>query len=196
MTDREKAISEIKVVDNFISGEDIDFYIKYIDSHLDLFQESSVHGSLRKTLIFGKDTAHKKSFTDLSIISDLEEKLRKELFPNIQDAASRLYNNRRSLYVSSMFLAKQSSGAQIEQHVDTDGGENMQFKYSGIIYLNTMFSGGELTFPDLDYTYSPKAGQLVLFPSRPLEYLHSVATINEDRYTIPIWLTEYEFFSI
>lgn len=196
MIDKEKAISEINVVDNFLSGEDVDFYIKYIESHLDLFKESSVHGSLRKTLIFGKDKAHKEFFTDLSIISDLEDKLRKELFPSIQDVTSKLYNNRRSLYVSSMFLAKQSSGAQIEQHVDTDGGENMQHKYSGIIYLNTMSSGGELAFPDLDYTYSPKAGQLVLFPSRPLEYLHSVATINEDRYTIPVWLTEYEFFKL
>jgi Rps23 Pro-64 3,4-dihydroxylase Tpa1-like proline 4-hydroxylase len=59
-----------------------------------------------------------------------------------------------------------------------------------------MSSGGVLSFPDLNYKYSPVQGDLVVFPSKPLEFVHEVEEINEERYTIPVWLTEYEFFKI
>jgi predicted 2-oxoglutarate/Fe(II)-dependent dioxygenase YbiX len=48
---------------------------------------------------------------------------------------------------------------------------------------------GELYFSNLDYAVKPKAGDLVLFPSHE-EYTHEVKSITEDRYALPVFLTE------
>jgi hypothetical protein len=62
--------------------------------------------------------------------------------------------------------------------------------------LNDVSSGGELLFPDLKYTYNPKARDIILFPSKGEDMGHSVATIDEERYTILFWLTHDEYFAI
>lgn len=197
MVDIDKAIEKIHIVKDFLSPEEVQFYIDYIDNHPEIFRDSTIHGARRKILMFGKDSFHKeKSPTNLSLVGDIEDLLRTDLFPRVEQKISDLYSNRRRLWVNSFFMAKQYPGAKVDHHIDTDGGQNMQFKYSAVIYLNEMSSGGELVFPDLNYTYHPKAGEMVVFPSRPLEYVHVVDIINEERYTLPIWVSEYEFFKL
>jgi hypothetical protein len=189
-------IKQIQIVKNFLTEEECEYLKNYIESKLDIMKGSKIQGDRRKFISFGKDSFHKDSEVSLDAISEIEPLLRNDIFPRLTDKITSLTNNRKRLMVNNFFLAKQYPGARIDSHVDTDGGQNMQFKFSGIIYLNTMSSGGELHFPDLNYTYSPVAGDLVTFPSKPLEFVHEVVEIHEERYTIPIWLTEYEFFEI
>ena len=189
-------IDQIKVVNNFLAEAECKYLIDFIESKLDIMKGSKIQGDRRKFISFGKDSFHKDSEVSLDAISEIEPLLRTDIFPRLTTKVMELTHNRKEVMVNNFFLAKQYPGARIDSHVDTDGGQNMQFKFSGIIYLNTMSSGGELYFPDLNYTYKPVAGDLVTFPSKPLEFVHEVAEIQEERYTIPIWLTEYEFFRI
>ena len=61
--------------------------------------------------------------------------------------------------------------------------------YSGVLYLNDDFQGGETFFPDYGpYFIKPKKGKLALYPAGT-EYKHAVSTVVGTRYTMPIWFT-------
>lgn len=149
----------------------------------------------RPVLSFGKDLFHKhKSHETLEIVKDKEEEIR-ALFLKVVNKIKDLFNDSDDLYVCSFWMAKQAPGAQVEVHEDTDGGVNTQFKYSCIVYLNTLSSGGELIFTDLNYTHKPIAGDLVIFESQTTGK-HMVPEIPEDRYTMPMWITSDKSFAI
>jgi hypothetical protein len=195
--EKDMGIEEIKVVKGFLSQEEIDFYINYIDNNNHIFRTDGIHGDKRKVIMFGNDMHHReKSEMTLSKVKDIEDKIRNELFVRVETKAKEIYQNRKDLLVCSFFIAKQSAGGKVEEHVDTDGGINMQFKYGGVIYLNKMDEGGKLKFPELNYEYSPEPGDLVLFPSRPYQYRHVVEEIYQDRYSLPVWLTEYPLWKL
>lgn len=58
-----------------------------------------------------------------------------------------------------------------------------------ILYLNDKFTGGQLSFPKINFKIQPKAGLLVAFPSgRP--YLHKAETVESgERLAIVTWAT-------
>jgi len=57
-------------------------------------------------------------------------------------------------------------------------------EYASIIYLNDNFTGGEIYFPNKNFSPKIKPGMLVLFPGT-LEYLHGVREVTEGtRYTL------------
>lgn len=60
--------------------------------------------------------------------------------------------------------------------------------YSGVLYLNDDYEGGETYFPNHGILVTPKTGKFVLFPSN-VEYMHGVKQVhtNTHRYTLPIW---------
>ena len=70
-------------------------------------------------------------------------------------------------------------------------------EYSANIYLNDDYEGGELVFPKLNFSVKPKAGQLIMFPSGA-EYAHSVNRINlgERRTVVAFYTTDkiYELY--
>ena len=56
-----------------------------------------------------------------------------------------------------------------------------------LIYVNDEFEGGELHFPFFDYDYSPRAGDLVIFPSDH-RYLHQAQPVTSGtRYALVSW---------
>lgn len=58
----------------------------------------------------------------------------------------------------------------------TDDSPLYSAKTTAIFYLNDDFEGGEIHFPRLDYTYKPKAGDLMIFPANYI-YEHETLTI-------------------
>jgi hypothetical protein len=190
-------IEEIKIIENFLSQDEIDMLISYINKKIDIFITDDAHGETRHTIMFGKDSYYgERSEVTLDKIKEIEPILRNDIFPRVELAIKKAYDSKKDLMVCSFFLAKQSKGAVVPEHVDTDGGLNMHFKYGGVIYLNSMQIGGKLKFTGLNYEYTPKPGDLVVFPSKPYQYRHTVEEINEDRYSLPIWVTEYELWKI
>lgn len=91
------------------------------------------------------------------------------------------------LYTMDAFLSLWRDGVGAGAHIDSHKGyESVQF--SSIAYLNDNYDGGELYFPNQDFLYKPKAGDIVTFPSGGTEYPHEVKKVKSGkRYTIAMW---------
>jgi hypothetical protein len=149
-------MDQVKVVKNFISKDEINSMIEYID-HLEtknlkefgIYQEGK-----RLALQFGNDLYHKTlSHLTLDLVFEKEKQIREY------------------------------------------GGKNLHFKYSAILYLNELESGGELSFLDFGYSYKPQAGDLVVFPTFGTG-IHAVLEIPETRYSMPFWMTSDKTFDL
>lgn len=186
----------IRLIKNFIKEPDLSSMVEYIDlleaTRVDDFLVSQ--NGKRLALQFGDDMFHPTSHKDLAIASDKND-LIKGYFTRIVDATKEAFEVETDLYVCSFWLAKQYQGAIIEAHEDTDGGHNTHFRYSGIVYLNTMNSGGDLVFGEYDYSYTPEAGDLLIFPSQGTGF-HEVKEIFETRYSLPFWMTDVESMAL
>jgi predicted 2-oxoglutarate/Fe(II)-dependent dioxygenase YbiX len=89
-------------------------------------------------------------------------------------------------------------GGKYGEHADSqyyDAKQNLWIKcldrdYSLLIYLNDDFTGGELYFKKFDYSYRPRAGDLVLFPSNHI-YMHEARPVTAgQRLAVVSWLAE------
>jgi predicted 2-oxoglutarate/Fe(II)-dependent dioxygenase YbiX len=86
-------------------------------------------------------------------------------------------------------------GSHFKPHSDSDiiDFESKRWKkaqdrdYSLLIYLDQDFEGGELIFPNFDFTLHPEAGMLVCFPA-DFRYLHgAMPVISGVRHAIVSW---------
>lgn len=183
--------NKIKIVKNFLSKDECQALIHYIDLLVETQnnQFSIYQNGKRLALQFGKDLYHEHaSHLTLDIVSD-KEKIFREYFSSVINQIGILFKDKDPMYVSSFWIAKQFSGAIIPEHEDTDGGTNTHFEYSSIIYLNSLKDSGDLIFDSLNYSYRPNTGDLIIFPSKSTG-THKVEKINEDRYSLPIWITK------
>jgi len=101
------------------------------------------------------------------------------------------------LFVESVFLACLLSGDSHIPHADNERREHgrwlpnhtPQRDYTGLVYLNDNFAGGELVFPDRDVVIIPKPGLFVGFPSNR-KFVHAVPNVlSGKRYSLPVWFT-------
>ena len=190
-------IESIKIIKNFIDKEDIVKFISYINLNIDKFKiDPRSTGGNRYSYKFGKDAVHSESRHSLEELNDIADLVNKYTKKSCL-AAQENFNDKNEVFLSSFWLAKQCSGASVTYHKDTDEDNNLQFKYSAVIYLNTMLDGqGKLDFPALNFKYSPEEGDLVLFPSQGNQFWHGVDLISEERYSIAIWMTTDKMFEL
>ena len=101
------------------------------------------------------------------------------------------------LFVESLFVACLLPGDSHIAHADNERrkrgrwvpNHTPQRDYTGLLYLNDNFTGGELVFPDGDVVIIPKPGLLVGFPSNH-EFVHRVPKVlSGKRYSLPVWFT-------
>ena len=59
--------------------------------------------------------------------------------------------------------------------------------FSLLIYLNDNYEGGGISFPWLNYTYQPKAGDLVFFPSNHIFSHESLPIVSGNKYALVSW---------
>jgi len=191
-----KDVELIKITKDIINEVDSKRFKEYINKNGEKFQQYAfMNNPNRFALMFGKDQVFwSMSNTDLSKIADIEFVVR-EYFDIVCKEVQDLYNHPNKLYVTSFWLAKQLANSFVHPHFDS-GEVNPQFKFSTIIYLNNLEEGGELSFPNLEYTYKPKANEMISFPSQGEQYLHEVKQIGGDRYSLVYWLTEDPYFAI
>jgi hypothetical protein len=191
----------IKVIKNFIREPEIGAMIEYIDhlENTELDKFVSYQTGKRIALEFGldEDPDHTEySFPDLSLLGDNRANIN-SYFKKVIEAVKSAFEVDKELYTCAFWFAKQYPGAIVDFHKDTgDGGDwyNGHFKYSAITYLNTMTTGGKLTFRDFGYDYTPEAGDLIMFPSYGL--VHGVEEIFETRYSLPMWITDTESMAL
>ena len=183
----------IKVIKNFVSKEKLQAMIDYIDLLESTMSDKFIkwQDGRRLALQFGVDYIHEKSsHPSLELLGDGEEEVQ-TYFSKVIETVKTLFDVSEELHMSSFWFAKQYSGAIVNAHEDTDSGYNMHYKYSGVLYLNTMTDGGELFFAQYDHHHKPEAGDLVLFPSQGTG-MHSVDRISETRYSLVFWMTDIE----
>ena len=101
------------------------------------------------------------------------------------------------LFVESFFVACLFTGDSHIPHADNERRERgrwvpnhtPQRHYTGLVYLNDDFTGGELVFPGRDLVITPKPGLLVGFPSNH-KFVHAVPKVlSGKRYSLPIWFS-------
>jgi len=195
MPDQSK-VNLIKIIKNFINEDDAKTIINYININIGKFSidQRSIGGN-RYSYRIGQDNVHKDSrpnLDELIELKDIVEKYTKKILYLTQQE----YSDSRDLYLSSIWLAKQESGADITYHKDVDDGYNPQFVYSAVLYLNTIESEGSLRFPVLRYEYKPQAYDLIIFPADGIEFYHGVDRVGQDRYSVPMWMTHDKKFEL
>lgn len=184
---------KIKVINDFISEDDANKYIHYIDTNLKEFYRDS--SGFRYAWMFGKDYFHKtKSSPDTQKISDIIPELL-PIFDKVVNEVKSAYDE-DEVYIASFWFGKQDPGAVVEGHYDVDDGSNTHMKYSGLVYLDKINEDGHLHFKNIDYTYQPVQSDLVLFPSDGEEYWHQVDKISYDRHTLLFWFTTDKDFEL
>lgn len=182
---------KIHLENNFITEKDAKTIINFLDSS-DNDYGKMVH--TRRTIRFGIDK-YNGTTEKLSSAQSLTEML--EFYSNkATDLVNKVFEHQNPLYVSTLWLSKQTIGSKIMPHSDLDGGINSQYTHSGIIYLNTQTSGGELYFPKLEKEFKPNLGDFILFEARSKESLHGVKLTEQNRYAIPIWFTDEEQYKL
>jgi hypothetical protein len=167
------------VLNNFISDSDRDELIKYIE-------DASAVGTIHQEEI---DSQH-----ILSIMRGHEVRAYDAVKDNYVDrygvAVKSTPRNAAHLTNWDMLI-----GFEMPIHNDSEtpsGGPAIlggfyQYNITSITYLTDDYVGGNISFPEFDLTLYPKAGDMVLFPSR---YRHKILKFESGRrYTMPMFFT-------
>lgn len=187
----------VRVVPNFLSIVECAAWIDYINELEKTRSEEFVKSpeGKRIALQFGKDYCDEHSSNAVLDIDSDQALEARRIFSRIVKETGSAFSDMNELFVCAFWLAKQYPGSKVDLHNDTDNGANEHLDYSAVIYLNDQQSGGELRFVSYGYTYVPRAGDVVIFPSKEAG-LHGVLTINEERYSLPVWMTRDPLFKL
>ena len=189
-------MDQVRVVKNFITQEESDFFINLTNffeaNNKDMF--NLWQDGKRIALCFGNVENDIKNeivaFPTLDIFGQNETVVR-QLFNKIREAIKHDLGLSDDLHVCSFWLAKQYPDAIVPIHKDTDNGVNNHFEYSVVLYLSSVTKGGKISFVDLDFSHSPKMGDFLYFNTKNTGD-HLVSKIEEERYSIVLWLTKDE----
>jgi hypothetical protein len=150
------------VIEDFISIEDRQDLISFIDQLPE--KDLNKKGDGRLTLC-DKDLPESTKFL-------------KKYTPKVQEV---LTSNHE---VRTFFLSVYPAGSGMLPHLD-EPDEPLKDDLAVVFILNDDYEGGELYFPDWDYTYTPKAGDAIFFPCN--RYLHGVnSVLSGTRYSVPL----------
>lgn len=76
-------------------------------------------------------------------------------------------------------INRQYPGVGLGEHKDQ--GDDLTLVRAVLLYLNDDYEGGELYFPQLDFSIKPPAGSLLTFPAIE-RWTHGVTPVRGDRY--------------
>jgi hypothetical protein len=195
----------IKVVPNFVSPEDIQSLVAYIDANCeneDLFRKNvgiANNEGFAYRSIFPMEKEYKKH--DPEIVDMLIG------YTNLfMEEAKKHYKYEGDLYIENIALTKLTDGVQLRMHQDIHTATPPL--YSGMLYLNNDFQGGEVVFldeynpqtnfdvytDDMDgLVHSPSPRELVMFESKTWHGSRKVS--KSSRYAIALWATPDKQYS-
>lgn len=192
-------MDKLKIVKNFIDKEDSDFFINWIDNNA--LDESKFRH--RIGIAFNKGLAVRAVFPDekpATRFKDIEEICLKYSNKFIE-AQKELLPSEVPQYFYGFSLTRLSQDIQLRIHQDVHG-EFSELSYSGVLYLNDDYEGGEATFLE-EFTpesffplyedsmggicFKPEAGDLSLFTA---DLWHGGKKIESGhKYAIIFWAT-------
>lgn len=191
---------DVNIINNFISKEDATFFINYIDQncHDEILFRKRVGVAYNKGLAFRAVFPDEKPPT---LFKNIEKEITKYANYFI-DEVEKVSLNKNYFYGVS--ITRLSKDIQLRIHKDVHN-TITSLSYSGVLYLNDDYEGGEIAFLDEfepksifplyekemgGFCYKPKFGDLVIFPSD--KWHGGTRVIEGERYSIIFWATENE----
>jgi 2OG-Fe(II) oxygenase superfamily len=181
---RKKPLSRILVSENFLSLKECAFLIDLYDRYSELSPTRDSSGRPLLHYYSLRDVDNDSASWVYGVSLQCKEKIEVGL-------------RTPELFVDSVFLACLLPGDSHIPHADNQRREHgrwlpnhtPQRDYTGLVYLNDNFTGGELVFPDRDVVIIPKPGLFVGFPSNH-KFVHAVPNVlSGKRYSLPVWFT-------
>jgi hypothetical protein len=203
-------LNEVQIIENFISKDSCDFLIKNFEDTLKETSNTGIFGGPNQ----GAETAWYLGNNN-PIISYTEYKDKNiaiDLLTSISNSISRSMSEYYNVLLDprSIFYSKMIKGANLNEHYDNyepDGSifipsnhdhntiNKLGFEsdFSGLLYLNDNYEGGEIVFPKQNISLKPKPGTLIFF-SGDMNFPHSVnEVLHGSRYNLVsfFWRSEY-----
>ena len=181
---RKKPISRILVSENTLSSKECTYLIALYDRYSEL---SDRRDYSRRPLLHYY-TVREVDTESASLLYGLSLRCKEKI---------EVHFSTPELFVESLFVACLLPGDSHIAHADSERrkqgrwvpNHTPQRDYTGLLYLNDNFTGGQLVFPDRHVVIIPKAGLLVAFPSNH-RFVHSVPKVlSGKRYSLPVWFT-------
>ena len=172
----------IRIVENFISEDEANFFIDYINKNKDdkskfPLTKGEVRGKIRSEANIPELVPLKNHDEALEMIKSISNRTMSE-FKNI--------SGKEDLCTSSFWMTRLGPNTVLPMHTD-DHKFAQHLYFSGVIYLNDEYDGGYIKFRDIDLTYKPKKYSAIFFPS---SYQHAVTRVMSGiRMTLPNWVS-------
>lgn len=179
------APEEISAIELFISGLTQGCWSKSYTESLFAFIESQ-YGvkTIEAAQALGHDIRIDEDWVDKNVTLPLQ------ISVPINEKLDKLFLQFSELELQGVgSLQRQYEGTSLSYHVDSLS--NPAVVFANVIYVNDDFTGGELHFPEIDITYMPKKGSLIVFPSAD-KYLHGVKEVGPGpiRYALPAFVNK------
>lgn len=184
---------ELYKINDFISKEDADILINFIEKKMELDLNDAPRG--RRVLKFGdnEDTEYLMPtlpVESLEYVSDIVFKY----WRNMTKLINETYKLDKEIYPLNLWLSKQWPGSLVSEHVDENNDENAKYSHTAIIYLNDQLRGGKTYFKKINEVVIPKQGNAIFFDCKDPDSLHGVTNTRETRYSINLWFTQDPFY--
>lgn len=183
----------ITIVNNFVSNAECNSFIRYAEKQ---------NREWLTVVDSEKSTANKRVFKrHESRVTQHVDISKKRAVANAwfqkacEEHLVKLSNGVKAQWFEEAQLLRYGPGGKYGMHADSDAfcQETKQFyrfidrDFSMLIYLNDDYEGGGLNFNGLNYSYQPKKGDLVIFPSNHV-FSHESVPINKGtKYALVSW---------
>jgi prolyl 4-hydroxylase len=88
------------------------------------------------------------------------------------------------VYPETVAVVRWDAGQEMALHQDGQRPETANRTHSVVVYLNDQADGGEIYFPDIGTTISPRRALMVAYEKA---MLHGVRPVMHPRYTLTLW---------
>ena len=164
-------MSEVTVIDNFMTQEDREVAIELIANLLE-GRTSSRTATGSALSDFYEDQGERAVFSQpeapeaIEIVKRYSKKVAEEVL-------------KQDLVVHDCIFVHYGPGSHVEEHMDFDFEDDCaDCTHAAVIYFDEDYTGGEIYFPKLNESYKPNAGSIVVFPQRNRDYTHGVKEIK------------------
>jgi hypothetical protein len=195
----EELASEVWLVENFVTPEDIAPVLEYVETLTDDDWLGHYMDHLRDKAEreFGtRDIEALNKEGKLEITWDWADKTiaiyKNPLIVKINDEIERIISYDKNLYLPGAgTLQRQYEGSDLKVHVDNHVDPHVA--YAAVVYLNDDYNYGEIIFPEQGLELKPKAGSMLLFSSGE-SHPHGVNPPGAGplRYVVPCFIKQHE----
>lgn len=201
--DVEEPIDQLFIIKNFLSDDQTNILLNYIESLSQDDWEFEYYQGLKSFCVrkFGSDDIETLIAEGKIEVTENWKDKNVSLMLNLQTKSicsilNQKINSFLPKEISTMgpgVVQRQYAGVPLVAHHDQHTDPSVA--YAAIIYLNEDYVGGELFFPNKNFTVKPPAKSLLIFPGSE-DFLHGVHAPGEGplRYVLPSFICYKGFY--